>query len=115
MDLNQKNFYKRLHHIERRHKRLEKGAAPAITADGLLILVPTRRRIDIPWRGLLLILVAGLTFKGLVLAYVGEQNYAARLAELSAGSAVERGGAIVMWDDPVTKFLAGQFGTIIGR
>ncbi|MEO1453794.1 MAG: hypothetical protein AAFV31_08225 [Pseudomonadota bacterium] len=107
-DTNMKNYYQRLDRIGRTHNELAKGYVTEVTNDGLIVHRPRRvRRGLLPWRGILFVLVMGMLFKALLLAYIGEAEYASRVASLQAGTTAEQVGAFVMKADPVTQYIAG--------
>lgn len=107
-DTNMKNYYQRIDRIGQTHSQLAKGYVTEVTDDGLIVHRPRRTRRSLPWRGLLFVLIIGMAFKALLLAYIGETEYAARVANLETGAVVEQAGAFVMKADPVTQYLAAQ-------
>jgi hypothetical protein len=101
-------FDKRLRRIQRRNRRLSRGAVPYIDSTGLVTFRPRRQGLRLPLRGLLLLVVGFIAFKGLVLAHLGTDLYQDRLALLRAGTVIEQGGAWAMQIDPATEWVAGQ-------
>ncbi|GGD35560.1 hypothetical protein [Sinisalibacter lacisalsi] len=113
-DANYARFSKRLREIEGRHKRLSAGYVRLEERDGVLVPVERARpRRSLPLRGITLSLVAFLLFKGFLLNYIGPITYGDRLAMLEAGNVVERLGGWVMGADPITLWIASQFGALI--
>ncbi len=100
-------FDKRLKRIVRRHEKITTtGAVRSVNADGLIVAKPRLYRPRFPLKGLLAVLFLGFLFKGFLLAYLGDDGYAERVASLQGGSTMEQVGAWVMQPDPVTAFAA---------
>lgn len=106
-DANMQEFDDRMRRINRRHRKLSRGFVTMVNSDGLIVAKPARTRLGFPWRGLLLTLIALLTFKAMLYQQLGPQDYAARVASLQSGSVVDQIGAYAMTIDPVTVFIAG--------
>ena len=104
-DANMRSFDKRMERIIRKHQRLARGYVPAITEDGLIVAKP-KRSINLPWRSVLILLVAGLGFKVYLFSTIGPEAYEARVARLAGGTQVEQVGAWAMTADPVTVAIA---------
>jgi hypothetical protein len=102
-------FGHRLRRIDSRHQKLARGFQVSVQKDGLIIARPARQVARFPWRGLLMILVAMLAFKGLLHAQIGAETYADRVTALSNGTIIEQAGAWFMAPDPVTLWLSTQF------
>ena len=111
-DSNMRNFDKRMERILHRHQKLARGYVPAITDDGLIVAQP-KRRIVLPWRSVLFLLVLGLGYKAFMLASIGPEAYAARIATLATGTQIEQVGAWAMTADPVTVAVADQLSTLL--
>ncbi len=107
------DFDKRLARIVRHHERLSHGAAPVLTAGGLIIARPVRRSMTLPWRSFTIILLAIMAFKVYSYTSLGPEAYEARVAPYAEGSATERLGAWVMTLDPATIWLAEQVGLVV--
>ncbi|MFP4569403.1 hypothetical protein [Rhodosalinus sp.] len=101
-------FDERLRRIQRRNRRLSRGAVPYIDSTGLVTFRPKRRGLRLPLRGLLLVAAGFVVFKGLVLAHLGQELYEDRLALLRSGTVIEQGGAWAMEIDPATEWVAAQ-------
>lgn len=99
-------FERRLKRIVRNHRRLNAGAVHKVDSRGLIVARPRLYNPKFPLKGLLLLVVAGFAFKGFLFASLGAGVYDSRLAELRAGSMVERGGAWAMQADPATLAIA---------
>ncbi len=111
-DPNMRNFYNRLGRIERTHQM-----GGGFEADGTLgmtyynSLKVQRRRMT--WLGpVLLVLMTIVAIKSAVLARIGDDTYAQRIAVLSQGDTADRIGAWVLQADPLTQYLAQQFKSI---
>lgn len=57
-------------------------------------------------RSVAVILFIGLTLKGTILFYVGEEVYERRVAELATGTGIDPFAASLMSADPATKVVA---------
>ena len=101
-------FDKRLRRIERRNRRLSRGAVPYVDRNGLVSYRPRRAGLRVPLRGLLLVALGFFAFKGLVLAHLGPDLYAERVAALAEGTVVEQAGAWAMQSDPASEWIAGK-------
>ncbi len=107
-------FDKRLKRIVRRHEKITtSGAVRSVNSDGLIVAKPRLYRPRFPLKGLLAVLFLGFLFKGFLLAYLGDDGYAERVANLQSGSTMEQIGAWVMQPDPVTAFAAEGIATIL--
>ena len=99
-------FDARLKRIDRKHAKLANGYTARVSRDGLIIFRPKRRKPSISLRGIALLIVGFLCFKGIVMAHLGGTVYEDRLAALKEGTIVEQAGAFVMQGDPVTVYVA---------
>lgn len=108
-----KEFDSRLKNIVRYHERLSVGSVHRVDSRGLIIARPRIYNPKFPLKGLLLIVLIGFAFKGLVYANLGETVYENHVAELSAGTTVEKAGAWVMQSDPATEIL-GRAWSLLG-
>ncbi len=107
-------FDKRLKRIVRRHDRMaSSGAVKTVNADGLIVARPRVYKPKFPLKGILVLVILGFLFKGFLFAYLGEAEYANRVAGLSEGSMMEKVGAWVMQADPATMFLAGSIESLL--
>lgn len=107
-DAKQLEFGHRLNRIEKHHKKLARGYVTTVNHDGLIIAKPKVRSSGIPIRGIFMCLAAVFLFKAFLLANLGEQGYASRVALLSEGTSIEKIGAYAMTADPLTVWIAGQ-------
>jgi hypothetical protein len=108
-----RDFHERVARIERAHAR-----ASGFGAQG----APGRShrtrwgRWRVPVIGPVLVLVLGvILLKAVIQAGLGTQDYAARVAALWEGGAVERIGAVVMQPDLASAWLAGQFAAMVRK
>lgn len=99
-------FDKRLKRIVRRHEKMSNGVVRTVQSDGLIVSRPRLYKPRFPLKGLIVVLTLGFALKGFLLAYLGPDIYAERLAALQAGSMAEQAGAWVMQPDPVTALVA---------
>lgn len=102
-------FDRRLKQIVRRHKRMSNGIVRKVDSRGLIVARPRIYNPKFPLKGLLLLVVAGFAFKGLVHANLGASAYNNHVTELSAGTTVEKAGAWVMQSDPATVMISRGF------
>jgi hypothetical protein len=108
-----REFDTRLKRIDRRHRKIAQGYAATVGRDGLLVAVPRRRRLRVPFAGIALVAVGIIAFKGLVLAQLGAAGYETRVANLATGSQIEQAGAWVMQADPMTVWVAGKIAFLL--
>lgn len=113
VDRNMRDFYGRIDRIERIHE-----AGGGFEADGTLGMSYYKARRHRAHRfGLLgpvvLVMITIVAIKAAVLATIGPERYAERLAALRAGSPLEQGGAWVLQADPVTVALSGRLRAVI--
>lgn len=111
-DANRDDFGARLKRIDRTHRKVAQGYVTSVNHDGLIIAVPRRRRVRVPFGGIALIAMAVIGFKGLVHAHLGAVAYDERISSLSAGSSVEKVGAWIMQADPVTRAVSQAVSTL---
>ena len=109
------HFDKRIRRISRRHNRMASGMDAYVASDGLIITRPKRRGIagSLPLKGLALLVIGFIGFKGLLLAHLGAESYDQRVALLQEGTAVEKAGAWFMQADPLTQWTAGEIGPVL--
>ena len=105
-------FNDRLNFLGRKHQAMSRGYTTQMRTDGLIVVKPRRRSIDIPFKGILLLLLGFVFFKAFILASVGPDTYGERVAILNSGTFVEKGGAWVMQADPVSQVIANFMGPI---
>ncbi|RKF14214.1 hypothetical protein D6850_12150 [Roseovarius spongiae] len=86
--------------------RMANGYVSKVGRDGLIVFRPKRRKRPVPVRGLMLLVVGVLCFKGLIMAQYGNAIYDARVADLRTGTTVEQVGALIMQADPISQFIA---------
>ncbi len=115
VDGNKDRFNERLDALKQKTnpaKRVEKR----VREDGLVVDVV---KTDLRKRGLFPIkslLVAGflfVTFKGFVLAELGERQYVERIEVLKTGGAIEVTTAFLLDMDPATQAIAKVVGSIL--
>lgn len=108
-------FNKRIRRISRRHNRMASGMDAYVASDGLIVTRPKRRGImgSLPIKGLALLLIGFVGFKGLLLAHLGAESYDQRVALLQEGTAFEQAGAWFMQADPVTQWAAAEIGPVL--
>jgi len=107
---NDVSFSSRVNKIDRQHRKMSRGYVRLVERDGMLIPVPDRRsRRTFPYTGLMVTIVAFLTFKGFLLAYLGPITYTGRIEKLAEGGIGEQIGAWVMASDPIATWIAAQF------
>jgi hypothetical protein len=107
------DFDNRLRRISKSRVKLAKGYVSVVGDDGLIIVKPRRKRIQLPIRGALLLFVGFLGFKAMVLVSLGQPVYMDRVGILENGTAVERVGAWVMQADPLTVMVADKIRALL--
>ena len=89
------NFEKRVQRLIRTHEALERGHIATITADGRVVLRPSRSaRLRLPLRGVAFALAVLLIGKAVLLHEVGPDAYAAEISQLVGEGAT---GALAAW------------------
>jgi len=107
-------FDKRARKIVKGHnRRAANGAVLRMNSDGLIEARPRRRGPRFPLKGLVLLVGAGMLFKGFLLAYLGGIAYSERVGLLAEGTIVEQAGAWIMQPDPVTVQLADWMSAVL--
>lgn len=107
-DKQMEQFGSRVKRISQTHRKLSDGYVTTVNHDGLIVAVPRRRRLRVPFAGIALVLIGIVAFKGIVHFELGAAGYDARVAQLAAGSTVERVGAWIMQADPLTLWVSEQ-------
>jgi len=101
-------FNKRVHKVVRAHDKMRlNGVVHRVGPDGLIRSRPRLIRPAFPLRGALLIVALFMAFKSILFAQMGAGNYVAQVNDLRQGSFVERAGAVLMQEDPLTRALGG--------
>ncbi|MEM9427274.1 MAG: hypothetical protein AAGA06_11295 [Pseudomonadota bacterium] len=103
-------FDRRMRRISRRHTQLSKGYVTSVNDDGLVIAKPKRKFRRGSLRGVAIVVLVLMLFKGVLFSQLGAAAYAERVTELSKGSFFEQAGAVLMAADPITIWLAGHIG-----
>lgn len=106
-------FERRMRRIERRHSKLSRGYTTTVNSDGLVVAKPQRRTPRGTLRGVAMIVIIVMLFKGFLHAQLGPQAYDARLGALSRGSVVEQAGAFVMAADPLTLWISSKVVSLV--
>lgn len=106
-------FDRRMRRITRRHSQLSHGYVTTVNSDGMVVAKPRRRSARGTLRGVALVVLVLMVFKGFLYAELGAGAYEQRVAALSEGSAFEKAGAFVMVADPVTKWLSGHISSLV--
>jgi hypothetical protein len=95
--------------ITRRHTQLSRGYVTSVNDDGLVVAKPRRKMRRGTLRGVAIVVLVLMAFKGFLHNQLGENAYMARVDGLSQGSMFEQAGAVLMAADPITVWLSGQF------
>jgi len=107
-------FRHRLRRLGRKNAQMGRGYSARMRADGLIVVEPKKVvRSRISGRSLLLFVAAVLLFKGFLMASLGFDSYNYRVAQLSAGTVIERGGAVIMQSDPLSLKIAEKLLPIV--
>ena len=103
-------FDRRMRRITRRHTKLSRGYVTTVNDDGLVVAKPKRKSRRGTLRGLAIVVIALMVFKGFLHNQLGAAAYENRVEGLSNGSAFEKAGGILMSADPLTVWLSGKIG-----
>ena len=106
-------FDRRMRRISRRHTQLSHGYVTTVNSDGMVVAKPKRRSPRGTLRGIALVVLVLMGFKGYLFAQLGATAYENRVANLSSGSVFEQAGAVVMAADPITRWISGYFGSLV--
>jgi hypothetical protein len=106
-------FDRRVRKIDKRHRKLALGYVNSVNHDGLVIARVRRTGINFPFRGLFMVLIVFLIFKGFLHAALGAATYADRVGSLNAGTMAEKFGAYVMAPDVATLWISEQFTRVL--
>jgi hypothetical protein len=113
VDAGHSEFDRRLRKLGRKHLAMSHGYTTIIRPDGLIVAEPRRVRVRLPIKGMLLIALAFIGFKGFLLSALGQSTYDDRLSELRAGTIVEKAGAWAMQPDRISIKMAEHLGPIL--
>ena len=105
-------FDKRAAAVRRRHHRLAQGYVMRMDTNGVIRCEPDRKACGVVLHGLALLIVAVFALKGILLASLGPEEYAAKHAGLAQGEPLDRAGAVLMQVDPVTKAVAAALAPV---
>ena len=101
------SFDDRLDRIQRKHHRSRNFRNTATyDRDGYMVMRARRRRIGVPWSGLIMIVLTFFGIKGAVMAEMGPENYATKVAYLKEGSVLELMISRSMRPDPLSGLVA---------
>jgi len=107
-------FDSRLRRVNRRHTKMTlNGARARVGRDGLITAVPRRRGPKFPLRGVAILFMAALLYKSVLFAWLGDQVYNSRLAELQNGTLIEQAGAWILQPDTATVTAAAFIGPFL--
>lgn len=104
-----KQFDRRLGHITKEHEKASKGLAYKVSRSGLIVAKPRGFRLRFPFKGIAVLFLGLVLFKGFLLAYLGPGVYLSRLDILADGTFVEQAGAWALQIEPVTQTVANVF------
>lgn len=102
-------FDDRVRSLQRKHQKMAGGVVHSVNHDGLIIARPRKRRIQLPIKGLFLMVSAFFAFKAFLLGFLGSITYAERLDKLAQGTIVEQAGAALMQPDPISIWLLESY------
>ncbi|MDA9207455.1 hypothetical protein N9O61_01080 [Octadecabacter sp.] len=99
---------KRLRRVVRKHDKMRtNGVVHRVGRDGLIRSRPRLMRLQFPFKGVVIVFALLVAFKTMLIVQNGAGNHAAQVETLRAGTVVERAGAFIMQEDPLTTALAG--------
>ena len=114
MDRALKDFDKRQRAVSMKHRRLAQGYVTRLNRNGTIEHRPIKRVPFVSVKALAMILAGFVGFKTLLVANLGPEDYAQRIAHLASGTTVERAGAWLMGQDPASLLLATQIHCLFG-
>ena len=106
-------FDRRMRRISRRQTQLSRGYVTQVASDGLMVAKPKRKGGRSTLRGVAIVVVVLMLFKGFLHSQLGSDAYQARVDGLASGSVFEQAGAWLMVADPVTEFLSAKFSSLV--
>jgi len=106
-------FDRRMRRINRRHSKLSHGYVTSVNDDGLVVARPHRRGSGRTLRGVLLIMVVMVVFKGFLHAHLGELAYQERVDQLAKGTIIEQAGSWIMTADPLTLAISQHIASLV--
>lgn len=106
-------FERRMRRINRRHSKLSHGYVTSVNSDGLVVAKPKRRSARGTLRGVAVMVVVIMLFKGVLHAQLGAQAYQDRVDRLAAGTFVEQAGAFAMAADPLTLWISSKVVSLV--
>lgn len=106
-------FDRRMRRINRRHSKLSQGYVTSVNQDGLVVAKPQRRARRGTLRGVAMIVIIVMLFKGFLHAHLGPAAYSDRIEALSQGTVIEQAGAVAMAADPITVWLSSQLVSLV--
>ena len=99
-------FEKRINAVADKHAKLAGGYTAQVGNDGLITLVPVRRRSYTRVRVLVAMVAGFFIFKALAITLTGPLAYADRIDVMAVGTQFEQIGAWVMRPGPVSELLS---------
>ena len=106
-------FDRRMRRISKRQSKLSQGYRTSVNSDGLVVAKPARRSYRGMLRGLAILIIVMMIFKGVLHAQLGASAYEDRVVALKAGSVAEQAGAWVMIPDPVTVWISDKVSSLV--
>ncbi len=106
-------FERRMRRINRRHSKLSQGYVTSVNDDGLVVARPRRRGSRSTLRGVALIIIVVMLFKGALHAQLGAAAYSERIEKLAGGNLVEQAGSWVMVADPLTLWISANLVSLV--
>ena len=92
---------------------MARGYRNKLDRNGVIIQQPDNKAPGLAMRFLLLVVLAFFGFKAFLLAGLGEDQYLARVSQLSLGNGFEQAGAVAMRIDPATAYLAERLAPLL--
>lgn len=108
-----RKFEKRARALESKHRKLANGYVTHMDRDGVMRHRPISRFRILRPRGILMLIVGFLVFKGFLLSQMGAEAYGLRLQSLAEGGMLNRAGAVILADDPITTLIAGMLDRVL--
>ncbi len=84
-----------------------------IEDDGIIIVTTRKAAPSISLEGFLLLVASFFLFKGVVIAWLGAESYAASIQYLQSGTFFDQAAAFIMAPDFLSQFLALQLSVFL--
>lgn len=114
-DVNREEFSRRIGGLKKKADPKAR-VVKRVREDGLVVEEvrhPGQRRGLIPIKGILIVALVFVGFKGVMLAELGEPEYLDRVEKLKQGGTIEVSAAFLLDADPATRAVADMVGKVL--